>query len=191
MSKTRWIICLAAFLATPAWAARIEGVSLPDTAIVRGQHLVLNGAGVRSVFIFDIYVAALYAPERTGEAQHIMRDERPVRVSMHFIRGGSGPGLLARGWTAGFERNQSPSAMAMLKARLRQFNAMFGSVGKGDVFMFDFLTDHTTRISINGLRRGVIPGADFQRALLGVWLGEHPADQSLKRAMLKQNLANP
>ncbi len=183
------------FLAIPAWAARIEGVSLPDTAIVHGQHLVLNGAGVRSVFIFDIYVAALYAPERTGDARYVMRDERPVRVSMHFIRGGSGQGLLARGWTAGFEHNQSPSAMTRLKARLKQFNAMFGSVSKGDIFTFDFLTDHTTRISINGLRRGIIPGADFQRALLSVWLGKHPADQSLKRAMLKsglkQNSANP
>jgi len=182
----RLLLLLAMWIPVSAWASiQVEGVPVPEHAAVEGRILVLNGAGVRSVFIFDIYVAALYLPERTGDAQYVVREERPVRVSLHFIRGGAGQGMLARGWTSGFERNQSSAEMAGLKARLKQFNAMFSNVDKDDVFSFDFLTDHSTRISINGVQRGVISGADFQRALLSVWLGKYPADQSLKKAMLK------
>jgi len=182
----RWLLFLAMYMPISAWATvQVEGVSVPVRTVVDGQMLMLNGAGVRSVFIFDIYVAALYLPERTGDARYVVREERPVRVSLHFLRGGAGRGLFARGWRSGFEHNQSPADMTRLETRLKRFNAMFSEVGKGDVFTFDFLMDHSTRISINGVRRGMISGSDFQRALLGVWLGKYPADQSLKRAMLK------
>jgi len=31
---------------------------------------------------------------------------------------------------------------------------------------------------------GVIPGEDFRNALVEIWLGNHPADKDLKKAML-------
>jgi len=36
----------------------------------------------------------------------------------------------------------------------------------------------------NDIEKGRVPGEDFQRALLAVWLGDHPADTSLKKGML-------
>jgi len=44
-----------------------------------------------------------------------------------------------------------------------------------------------TRIRINGHQKGVINGADFQHALLAIWLGKHPIGKSLKNN-LKQCL---
>jgi long-chain acyl-CoA synthetase len=37
---------------------------------------------------------------------------------------------------------------------------------------------------VRGEDKGTIPGEDFNRALLRIWLGELPADASLKKAML-------
>jgi len=74
--------------------------------------------------------------------------------------------------------------MQALQDRLRAFNAMFGDAQRGDVLAFDFLSDGSTRVVINNKQKGEIPGVDFQRALLSVWLGENPADDDLKQAML-------
>jgi hypothetical protein len=41
-----------------------------------------------------------------------------------------------------------------------------------------------TRVWINDAQRGTVQGADFQRALLRVWLGNKPADTDLKQALL-------
>ena len=91
---------------------------------------------------------------------------------------------MANGWTEGFEKNQSARAMAALRQRLEAFNALFGDVRRGDVYDLDFLRGGDTRVTLNGRELGRIPGRDFQRALLEVWLGRYPADDDLKAAML-------
>ena len=93
---------------------------------------------------------------------------------------------LTDGWLEGFENNLSSGQMNKLKARLNTFNAMFADAYKGDVLAFDFLGSGDTVVVINGMERGRIAGEDFQRALLAVWLGKHPADKSLKKIMLSQ-----
>ena len=37
----------------------------------------------------------------------------------------------------------------------------------------------------NGKEVGVVEGLDFKKALFAIWLGEDPADDDLKEAMLK------
>jgi hypothetical protein len=39
-------------------------------------------------------------------------------------------------------------------------------------------------VTFNGEKKAVIEGADFYTALLDVWLGEEPADDGLKDALL-------
>jgi len=86
---------------------------------------------------------------------------------------------------AGFEKNQDIRQMHALEARLQHFNSMFGDARKGDVLIFEFLPDGGgTRVVANDIEKGRVPGEDFQRALLAVWLGDHPADTSLKKGML-------
>jgi hypothetical protein len=39
-------------------------------------------------------------------------------------------------------------------------------------------------VEINGRTAGTIPGVDFKRALFAIWLGDKPADRTLKEGML-------
>jgi hypothetical protein len=39
-------------------------------------------------------------------------------------------------------------------------------------------------VVVNGEVKGRVPGEEFNRALLRIWFGERPVDDSLKRAML-------
>jgi len=61
---------------------------------------------------------------------------------------------------------------------------MFPSLKEGDVVMLDYLPGKGTRVTIKGKVKGIIKGKDFNRALLDVWLGNKPADEDLKQAML-------
>lgn len=179
-----WMMSL--FLLLPsAWAVDVEGVQVLDKVEVGGQTLQLNGAGVRTKFFFDIYVGALYLAHPSSQAEVVLASPSPARVSMDILYSAVDKEKLIKGWHAGFKKSQSKASFAVLKNRLDAFNAMFPDTSKGDHLYFDFLTNGETRVVIKGQQVGSIKGLDFQQALLAVWLGNKPADNDLKQAMLK------
>lgn len=181
---SRLTILLGLFLISNVWAVEIEGVNVPELVTVSGESLQLNGAGVRTKFFFDIYVGALYLPEKTGNANEAIEMSGPKQVSMTFLYSEVTREKLISAWDEGFRLNQSAAEVAALKERLDQFNALFVTTHKGDVYVFNFFANDSTGVVLNGKEVGRIAGADFQRALLTVWLGERPADNGLKSAML-------
>jgi len=180
------LLFLTTLLLLPAvsQAVEIEGVKLPDSIQLQGKTLHLNGAGTRTKFFFDIYVAGLYLEQQTSSVRGVLVDTGNKRVSMDFLYGEVDKEKLTDGWHAGFEKNQPAERMQNLKKRLEQFNSWFVTAHRGDSIVFDFLSDGSTHVSLNGSEKGVIQGVDFQQALLSVWLGKKPADKDLKKAML-------
>lgn len=175
-------------LPASAYALYVKGVEIPEQIIQEAsqQPLVLNGVGVRAKFVFDIYVGALYLTSRSSESEQILADTSPRRISMHFLYKEIEKAKMIKAWNQGFNDNLDPAQRAALEAEIEAFNAAFGDTMEGDVVIIDFLPDTTTLVSINLTEKARISGADFQRALLSVWLGESPVDSGLKKAMLGQ-----
>ena len=74
-----------------------------------------------------------------------------------------------------------------LEARLKQFNAIFDTlqeVKEGMQIAIDYLPQLGTIVRVNGEEKERIPGADFNQALLRMWIGDRPRDPELKKAML-------
>ena len=72
---------------SPAWATvNVEGVPFDDAARVAGRELLLNGTGLRSVFVIKGYVAGLYLPERAKNAAVILGMKGPKRLQIHPLR---------------------------------------------------------------------------------------------------------
>lgn len=186
MMKILWIIGLVLGLGTHAYAIEIEGVQIADSVQVDGQSLVLNGAGIRSKFFFDIYIGALYLPNKTQSAETAIKSKANKRVWMYFLYDEVSKDKLTHGWTKGFEKN-SKTNFKQLETRLNQFNNLFHDMKKGDAIAYDFNMDGTTTVIINGKPVGSITGQDFQHALLSVWLGKKPADSDLKESMLGED----
>lgn len=180
----RLMVLLGLFLFSNVWAVEVEGVNVHESVVASGKTLQLNGAGVRTKFFFDIYVGALYLPEKTTSAEKALLMSGPKQVSMTFLYSEVSREKLVSAWDEGFRLNLSAEAVAALKARLEQFNSLFATVHKGDVYLFNFNDDGSTSVVLNGKTVGQIRGADFQQALLSVWLGDTPADNGLKSAML-------
>ncbi|RDH83277.1 MAG: hypothetical protein DIZ78_14875 [endosymbiont of Escarpia spicata] len=171
---------------TDAWSKDVGGITLSEQVNVDGSNetLQLNGAGIRKKFFFSIYVAALYMPEKTGDAEKIINADVPKRVLMYFVYSEVEKEKMRSGWDEGFSDNRSADEMKVLRERLDNFNAMFDTLHEGDVVLLDYLPGVGTRVTVRGEQKRIIPGADFNQALMSVWLGASPVTSSLKSALL-------
>ena len=169
-----------------AEARQIDDVSLPDSVTIDGTDvkLQLNGMGYRTKFIFDIYIGGLYTESKVDSRDAAQALTGPKRVVMHMVYDEVEREKITNGWKVGFEENNSDEKLKKLQARLNTFNSYFPDLKKNDVLLFDYIPATGTRVTLNGEVKGVIEGADFYTALLDVWLGEEPADDDLKDAML-------
>ena len=188
----KWLIALMLALAAgSAAAAEVAGVKVDDKVALQpgGQELVLNGAGLRTRAIFKVYVAGLYLSEKKASAADAIAAPGPKRVSMTMLRDLKTEDLV-KALNEGMEKNNPAAEMAKLKPQVGELTQIMNSLGeakKGDVIALDFLPDGGTRVLVNGEPKGKpIAGADFYKALLRVWLGDNPVEDSLKKAMLGQ-----
>jgi len=181
-------LALALLFCIPlAQAVEIEGVKVAERVRLgdSGQELVLNGAGVRTRLFFRVYVGALYLQKKTAGAQAVLVDKGPKRVALHMLRELSAEQLFSA-MSDGLKSNHSPAELAGFDAQVKALEKIFNAVKVarvGDVILLD-LAAAGTSVVVNGDAKGSIPGAEFARALLTIWLGEQPADADLKRAML-------
>lgn len=184
---TRLLACLtlgATLSFATAHAVEIAGVLVPETASLDDAQLVLNGAGVRKKFFVKVYVGALYLTGRRGTVEAVLADEGAKRISMHFLYKEVGRDKMVDGWNEGFRNNLTDAAFGKLQSRLDQLNAMTETLHAGDTMWLDYVPGTGTSVWINDTDKGTVPGLDFHRALLKVWLGDAPADKALKKAML-------
>ncbi len=148
------------------------------------QRLVLNGAGVRKKFFISVYVAALYLPQRQRDAQVLLQSPPANRVLMHFVYSKVAKHKMDEAWREGFANNLEAPELAAVTERLERFVALFGDMREGDQVWLDYQPAAGTSVTINGESRGTIEGADFNAALLGVWLGDEPVTDELKNALV-------
>lgn len=180
------LIVSAGLLTTPALAdIELAGVRVPERATSASHPLVLNGAGIRSKFVIKVYVAALYAPSRTSDAQALINSNEPRRLRLHLLRDIDSK-TLDDAMQDGLRDNNSPAEMAALNSSRKQLSKLMADVGgmkEGHIIDMDFDAKGVT-ITDNGHVRGRVDSVPFSRALLRVWLGDNPAQASLKKALL-------
>jgi len=171
-------------------AAEIQGVKLAEKVTLGkgGPEVVLNGAGVRQrLMTVDVYVGALYLASKKKSAEDVLADPGPKRVAMHVLVEELTAKELIASMNDAIDANHIPAEIALFEKRLRELNRMMASIGKlkrGGVILVDFLPGTGTRITVNGEERLTIPGDDFYRALLRIWIGKRPVDGRLRNAML-------
>lgn len=173
--------------AARAQPVELEGVKFEPTVQVGGQALQLNGAGIRTRAIFKVYVAGLYVPQKSTDADALLAQKGPRRVAIHMLRNVDAD-TFATSLADGLKANHSEQQLAAFKAQSDALTATLKAIGeakKGDAIFFEFTPEAGTRIVVNGQPRGnPITGEDFFTAVLRIWLGNRPADADLKKGML-------
>lgn len=172
-------------LAMPALAIDVAGVEVSDKITLGGETLTLNGAGVRSKFIVKVYVGSLYLANKQSNAQAVIDADIKSRIGMQLVYS-VGKKKMVAALNDGLEKNLDAATLASLKPRVARFNAMFPDLRDGDHVTLDYIPGKGTEVVINGASKGVVEGADFNRALKSIWLGKKPVTDDLKEAMLGQ-----
>jgi hypothetical protein len=185
----RWGFTLAATAALPGWPATIElaGVKLEDTTELRNNRLVLNGAGIRYKAVFKVYVAALYLGRKTTVAEEALQMPGMKRIAITMLRD-IDANELGKLLTRGVEDNLPRSDFVKIIPDLARLGQLFAEQKKllaGDIFLIDWLPDAGTLITVKGIPQGLpFKQPEFFSALLRIWLGQVPADDRLKEALL-------
>ena len=168
-----WLLLLAL-----ADAREIAGVSIPDSATVAGQPVVLNGVGLREKYYIDIYVGALYLPAKTKSSTDAIGKDAPKRITMHFLYKQVTKAQLVETFSEGFAKTAPPAGTP------DQLYAMLSDVKAGDEIVLDYAPGTGTTVSVRGKARGTVPGKEFMVALWTVFLGSSPPTAALKAGML-------
>jgi len=184
MQKFILTYCIFFFITTQAMALEIAGVQVPETI---STDLQLNGAGIRSKFFFKIYIAELYLQHPAKTAAEILGSNDRKRMTMHILYNEVSKEKLVNGWNDGFEANLSTEQLKQLSPQITQFNSLFVNVHEGEEIILDYKVGSGTTVTIAGIKKGIIRGADFNRALLSIWIGREPVTEGLRDELLGKN----
>lgn len=184
----RLVLAAALVAATGAMAeVTLSGVKYEDAADVRGTKVQLNGAGVRYKAVFKVYTAGLYLTRKAGTPEEALAAPGAKRMSIVMLRE-IDSAELGKLFSRGMEDNMDRAAFSKLIPGVLRMSQIFSDHKKlqaGDQFMIDWIPGTGTVITVKGKPQGEpFKEPEFFNALLGIWLGNTPADWKLKDALL-------
>lgn len=187
MKKLLGALCATLALASAHAAVDVAGVKFDDQTRMADQSLQLNGAGLRTKFVFKVYAMGLYLPAKAKGAQAVLASDGPRRIDIVTLRDLTAE-QFADALTEGLQKNLTAAEQQALKADSETFRAnllALKEAKEGTRIQIDFTPGSGTRLIVNGTPRGDAVGdIAFANALLRVWIGEAPAQGDLKRELI-------
>lgn len=180
-----FILSNACFSSTVAAQCSDARFDIPSQVSIEGyEHPAsLNGFGSRTKLLWDVYISALYLPEKSQDLDTILAMEGPKRLSIYFAHDVPKEKLI-EGWQDGFVKNNTPAHLALLQQRLDESYHYLRDMRVGDVIHIDQHPSKGSLLWINGKLTHAIPGADYFTAVLKIWIGKNPAQAPLKDCLL-------
>ncbi|MDO6774791.1 chalcone isomerase family protein [Shewanella sp. 3_MG-2023] len=179
------IIALTAALVLPqmAEAKTVSGVELADNMMIAEQQLALNGAGVRSKFFMDLYVGSLYLATPATNVDAVIAQPISV-IRLNITSGMITADKMTDAIVEGFDAATNGDS-ASIQSSIDAFMGLFNEeVSKGDQFTFVTHKDAGVTSFKNGQEQATIANEAFRQALIKIWLGDEPAQKSLRKNML-------
>ncbi|QYJ79851.1 chalcone isomerase family protein [Shewanella acanthi] len=164
-------------------AIEVSGVQIADKITLQEQPLTLNGAGIRSKFFMDLYVGSLYVPTHMKTTAEVI-DAPIAAIRLNITSGLITSEKMHDAIIEGFEAATADNTTD-IQSQIDAFMALFkDEIKLGDQFTFVASKAQGVTAYKNGQEQATIEGEMFRQALLKIWLGEKPAQKSLKEAML-------
>ncbi len=176
----------------PVHATELTGANFRPSIQIGQSTLLLNGAGVRQHSSVGLYSAGLYLEKKAATTKEVISELGLKQLRMVMLRDTTSKQLielLNQGLVANnIDKNLSAFAHEIFKVSL-----MLGDQGRflqGDAIEIDSSpTGNTTIKIISSKSQAVSASQTFTnpglfKVMMGVWLGERPADPRLKSALL-------
>ena len=178
-------ICFLLLSSGNLFARTVYDINLPDTVTVAGENLQLNGYGLRKKFFFKVYLGSLYTQEKATTTEQVLAMPGAKLIRMDFIHKKVEREKITQAFAEGFAKN-SPQLIG--NPELQQFLSLFNAdFLAGDQVDLELAADGTISASQNSEILGKIPSTHLTKAILLIYLGNSPADTTLKKGMLGGN----
>ena len=182
---------LAIVLATTALApvrpatTTLAGVTMPDTILVDGATLRLNGMGVRSFTFLQVhgYVAGLYVPAPAHDEATLLATDGPKLLRISYVRS-AGLGRVQGEMGAAHQRTCASGCSPQEDGEYRQLLATARPVHAGDVSTYVFQADGDVQVLMNDQPLTTIHGPDLARAMLDGMIGRNAPTRALRDGLL-------
>lgn len=182
MKNIFYALLLTLLLAGSASALEVAGVNLEPVVTVNNHLLKLNGYGLRNKFFIKVYIGSLYADKRLTSASTALNDSSDKLIRMNFLHSKVGKEKIIEAFSEGFSNNSPDLAGS---AEVKKFLALFtADFMRGDVVDLTLAANGNVTASHNGKLLGTVTSAKLARGVLAIYLGDKPADESLKKGML-------
>ncbi|BCA79084.1 chalcone isomerase family protein [Desulfuromonas sp. AOP6] len=179
----RLLLSLLLLAPLPVLAVEVEGVQLPDRLEVQGETLHHNGHGIRKKLFFDIYIGSLYTATPVRSLSETLASPGAKLILMDFLYKKVEKEKIIEAFREGLA-NQSAALASGEEAKA--FLAWFGrDFVRGDRVELELGGDGTVTARHNGELLGTLHSTAFAEAVLGIYLGDKPADARLKAGMLQ------
>lgn len=165
-------------------AVELGGITMPDSMQTNGQELVLNGAGIRSKFVFDLYVAGLYLTDKNTDANTIITSDNPMALRLHIISSKITSKKMTKATRKGFTKATRGKTDAISNEINQFLEAFSNKIVEGDTFDFVYQPDQGVLVSKNEREQITVSSLAFKQALFGIWLSDKPVKERLKTKLL-------
>lgn len=174
---------IALLIMSSAFAAKLGGVTYPDSTTYAKKKLVLNGLGIREAtwLKIDVYVAALYLEKKNSSDKGIISSTETKRLYMKFVRDVEKKKVVGA-YKESFDAILGNKKGAQAK-NINAFLAKMVDMKDGKSMSLGF-SGNKTELYFNGKLSATFEGADFQKTLLTIWFGNSPPNKGLKRGLL-------
>ena len=184
MRKFFVVLLTCSFFYLSLEAKEIAGVTLEEERNIDGITLSLQGAGVRDKFFMDLYVASLYTSKPYDNTASLLKADEPMCITLTIISSLISSEKMENASREGFAntvQNNTPK----MNEKIETFIAVFKEpIGNNDIYDLVYIPKYGVKIYKNKTLHVSIAGLDFKEALFGIWLGDKPAQESLKQALL-------
>ncbi|MEO8671406.1 MAG: chalcone isomerase family protein [Tahibacter sp.] len=168
-----------------ASAVIVGGTDFPEHASVPGvgNNLHLSGAAVLDRNFVPFYVGALYVPLSVRTSDQLLSGLSPCRFNLVWMSPALDKDRVKEYWRKAFNDAAGPEQARRLTAQLDRLLAVFNGATHGQVVLFDYIPDAGMRIYVDDRPAGQLPGVEFNRILLSIWLGT-TAPRDFRTALL-------
>jgi len=170
--------------ATTALAKNCKGISFADHAFVEGTDLTLNGVGLhKATFLkVDVYLGALYVVATSRDPDTLINSDGPQELIIYFLRSVNVK-LVRDQWTKDFV-HVVPDRPASLMRRVATLNTWLSDMKSDQRLTFVRQPGEGLEVVVGGVLKGTVPGDDFSRVFMSIWLGAAPPSAGLRAGLL-------
>lgn len=161
-----------------------KGVNFPEHVEVGGRDLTLNGIGLQKATFLkvDVYVGALYVTAASHDPNALIDSDGPQELILHFLRG-VGVQDVRKEWSRDFV-HVVPDRPVSLMERVATLNTWLTDLKGDQRLAFIRQPGEGIQVIVSGVVKGTIPGDDFARDFMSIWLGAAPPSPELRRGLL-------